>query len=359
MSRNASLDHIRIFLTTLVVFHHTAIAYGGSGGWYWREEENASSLFLVAFNCINQSYFMGFFFLLAGYFSTASLNRKSGITFLLERTMRLGLPLLVYYFLLSPFTIALSKYADGQNLLASIKLAFEQKLFGPGPLWFAAALLAMSLSYSALRSLGLYYSPKKTPSMGTLFLCLLNLGLISFAIRQWIPVGKEVMWIQPAYFAPYIFLFFAGAFSRENRLLEHITWSNCKPWFICSVLCFIALGFILSTRFDKGGFEGGWNLNALIYALWDPFFAAGVILTILWSFQRWLSKGSALSRAAARGTYTVYIIHAPVVVLFSALAVQYDLAPLLKLLIVGSLSSLSCFTLASVLIKIPGLNRIL
>jgi peptidoglycan/LPS O-acetylase OafA/YrhL len=34
--RNASFDNLRVLLTLLVIFHHVAIAYGGSGGWYWR-----------------------------------------------------------------------------------------------------------------------------------------------------------------------------------------------------------------------------------------------------------------------------------------------------------------------------------
>ena len=37
-SRNAAIDHLRIVLTALVILHHTAIVYGGSGGLYWRQE---------------------------------------------------------------------------------------------------------------------------------------------------------------------------------------------------------------------------------------------------------------------------------------------------------------------------------
>jgi hypothetical protein len=36
------LDRIRIFLTILVIFHHTAIAFGASGGWYYISPESAS-----------------------------------------------------------------------------------------------------------------------------------------------------------------------------------------------------------------------------------------------------------------------------------------------------------------------------
>ena len=35
--RAALLDPIRVILTLLVIVHHTAITYGGSGDWYYRE----------------------------------------------------------------------------------------------------------------------------------------------------------------------------------------------------------------------------------------------------------------------------------------------------------------------------------
>src|SRR5687768_11841205 len=70
-TRNAAIDHLRIVLTGLVIFHHVAIAYGGSGGWYWREEANSSQPLLLMFNATNQAFFMGVFFLFAGYYTPA------------------------------------------------------------------------------------------------------------------------------------------------------------------------------------------------------------------------------------------------------------------------------------------------
>src|SRR5262249_28734852 len=97
--RNRSIDHLRVLLTALVILHHTAIAYGGSGGWYWREEPNGSKPLLVLFNATNQSYFMGFFFLLAGYYTPGPFDRKGAGRFLADRFLRLGLPLLGYFFI--------------------------------------------------------------------------------------------------------------------------------------------------------------------------------------------------------------------------------------------------------------------
>jgi len=88
------IDNLRIYLTLLVIVHHAAIAYGGSGSWPVRDPsvDAISPIFLVFFMAINQTYFMSAFFLLAGYFTPRSLERKGSRRFLIDRLIRLGIP---------------------------------------------------------------------------------------------------------------------------------------------------------------------------------------------------------------------------------------------------------------------------
>jgi hypothetical protein len=51
---------------------------------------------------MNQAFFMGCFFLLAGFFTPGSYDRKGGRSFLADRLLRLGVPLLIYEFVLGP-----------------------------------------------------------------------------------------------------------------------------------------------------------------------------------------------------------------------------------------------------------------
>ena len=54
------------------MFHHTAITYGAIGGWYYKEllpSPTLGSRLLVLFCTVNQAWFMGLFFLLAGYYT--------------------------------------------------------------------------------------------------------------------------------------------------------------------------------------------------------------------------------------------------------------------------------------------------
>ena len=151
-SRSFYLDRLRVVLTALVILHHTAITYGGSGGWFYREVPSSSSptsLLLTLFCAVNQSFFMVMFFLLAGYFTPGSLQRKGLAPFIQERLIRLGLPLLLFGFVLGPLTVALAIWLKNQNLLQRWLSQLEQGSFVIGPLWFVFALLIFSLAYVA------------------------------------------------------------------------------------------------------------------------------------------------------------------------------------------------------------------
>src|ERR1700742_3638037 len=64
------LDHLRAALTILVVLHHLAVIYGAAAVFYYVEppvpKDQLASLLFSVFVLVNQSYFMGFFFLISG-----------------------------------------------------------------------------------------------------------------------------------------------------------------------------------------------------------------------------------------------------------------------------------------------------
>ena len=106
------IDNIKIILTILVILHHTFITYGASGGWYYTQKTtNMGALVpMTMFVSLNQSFFMGFFFLLAAYFTQSSYDRKGAGRFVSDRLLRLGLPLIFYSFIFSPFLSYLVYY---------------------------------------------------------------------------------------------------------------------------------------------------------------------------------------------------------------------------------------------------------
>jgi hypothetical protein len=359
-TRNAAIDCLRVFLTALVILHHTAIEYGGSGGWYWREQPDSSNLGLVMLNAIDQSFFMGFFFLLAGYYTPSAYAKKGPAGFLAERGLRLGVPLLGYFFLVQPLTVALARSDRGGSLLLDWWHLFLARDFAPGPLWFAEALLFFAMGFVLWRKIYPLRAPLTSlPHVSTLALIATGLGLLSFSVRFVYPAGKELLWLQLGYFPCYIFLFAAGCAAASSHLLERLTFSQVRPWLVISGGGLLTLPAVLFLHLGSGAFSGGWTSHAFYYALWDPFVATGIILGLLWFAQVIVTKPTLLGTWLARRAYGAYIVHPPVVVGLSVPLKTVAISPILKFGVVGLAASLASFLIASLLLRIPGASRIL
>lgn len=295
-ARNAGIDALRVGTTFLVVLHHTAITYGAIGGWYYKEvptDGSLSSLLLVFFCTFNQAWFMGLFFLLAGYYTPAPLQASGSWHYLRYRLQRLGIPLLVYGFVIGPATIALAQTTRGKPFWDTLLRLWTQGKFEKGPMWFAWALLIFALGAVVWHAFdgrrGETGAERPFPTDAALLLAALGTGAVAFALRlQW-PVGREVAGLQIGYFASYVVLFVAGCLAASPQWLEHWpaaqvrTWRRVA-WLALPVLPVVVLGSPLLGL--QGRPEGGWNIPAHVYALWEPFVAWGVILTLLGRFQR-------------------------------------------------------------------------
>lgn len=361
--RNAGIDLVRVLMTMLVILHHTAIVYGGAGGWFWRQEPNASNPLLVMFNAVNQSYFMGLFFLLAGYYTPASFDRKGARRYLADRWIRLGLPLLAFFFVLFPLTVAIADAANANDLLRRWAQLIAAGVFGPGPLWFAMALLIFAHAYALLRETGAFSANGRTaaalPRPWTMLLAMIAIGLVAFAVRLVIPVGREVLWLQLGYFPSYILLFVIGIAAAPHRLLERIAMRAAIPWLAIAILAIATLPIMIALHGASGGFEGGWNWNALFYAMWEPFVAAGVILALFAWATTPARRSGPVGRWFAANAFGAFVVHPPVVVALSRWAATMPLAPWVKFVGVSAAACIGAFVVASAVRTIPGVRRVL
>ena len=369
-ARHAGIDALRAGTTLLVVLHHTAITYGAIGGWYYKElatDRSLSSMLLVFFCALNQAWFMGLFFLLAGYYTPAALAAKGPWPYLRDRVRRLGLPLLVYGFVLGPITIALAQTARGKPFIDTLRWLWRHAEFEKGPLWFAWALLIIAVVvalWGALVKLAdAPASARPFPSNSALFVAALVTGAAAFALRLAWPVGREVWGLQLGYFASYTVLFVAGCLAAAPRWLEAWpaaqvrTWRRVA-WVTLPVLPAVALfgGRLLGL---EGQPEGGWSVPALVYAMWEPLLAWGVILGLLQSCRHRFDVLAPFGQRLARRAFAIYVIHPPVVV-GVALAWRVVAAPaLLKFVVTGSVACVLCYLLAGALLRVPGVNRVL
>ena len=370
--RDLYIDRLRSVMTALVLFHHTAITYGAAGGWFYNEfypSSKPSSLLLTMFCATNQSYFMGFFFLLAGYFTPASLERKGYARFLGDRFLRLGLPLLAFIFVLGPLTAAMVAAQEGKGFWNVFPYLWNHAIVINGPLWFAQALLIFCLGYCAWRvafATSLLQSRRTSsavPSYWRWLASALVVGAISVAIRQVVPVGENVIGLQLAYFAPYIFLFAIGIAAWRHDWLGELTWKNARPWVITLIVAWplLPIAIVVAMRLfgpGKANFAGGLTWPAIFYAFWDPFVSWGLIAAWLLFARAYMNKPSQFWSWLNRRAYAVYIIH-PLVLVGIGLLLHLWIAPaLVKFAVTGTLTCVATWLIADPLIRMPGLRRV-
>ena len=365
--RNGGIDALRAAVTLLVVFHHTALTYGAVGSWYYREiapSSSPGSLLLILFCTLNQAWFMGLFFLLAGYYTPPACRRHGPAGLIRERLLRLGIPLLFYVLILHPLTVALALTARELSFGRVFVWLWSHGKFEPGPMWFVEALLIFTgfwLVWRVMRKPNAAVD-RPFPSNTVLFAVAIITGLAAFLLRLVWPVGMNVGFLQLGYFASYIVLFAAGCIAAEQKWLERIPEDAKKRWLRLASAAFPVFPLVVlfgrKAPWLHGPVEGGLNLQALVYAFWEPFVAWGFILGLLTLFQRRFDRLDGVWRRLARRAFLIYIIHPPVLV--SVALVWRDVAApaLVKFLVTGSLACALCYVIAGLALRIPQVARI-
>lgn len=368
--RDGGIDALRAVMTLLVLFHHSAITYGASGGWFYRElspDGSRSSNLLILFVSVNQAYFMGLFFLLAGYFTPAAFRAKGPWRYVRDRLARLGAPLLAFGLLLGPVTVALAGISRGYSFTESLLDCWRQGRFIEGPLWFAEALLIFGVAAMPwlLRQQRKQDGAQDAafPSNTVLAVAALTTGAAAFVIRLWWPVSANWHGLQFGYFASYATLFIGGCAAAGPRWLERIPRTTARVWFgiALATLPVMPAAWLLRSTIPAlhATSDGGWTLPAVLYAFWEPMVAWGLILVLLVAFQRRFRQLSPLWRKLSARAYTIYIIHPPVLVGL-ALAWRTIAAPaLLKFAITGVATCAISFLLAGLILRCPGARRLL
>ncbi|MFX0124723.1 MAG: acyltransferase family protein [Candidatus Hodarchaeota archaeon] len=382
------LDNLKVFFVLLVIFYHAAVTYGVVGWWYYIaafNENNPTSdldslffMFLTIFGALFQASLMGLFFLLGGYFTPGSYDRKGPQNYWKERLIRLGTPLILYIVIVDPFMVyslaimgikEWSTYPVLQGTFLDFYLSRFQSIAGiieffssMGPMWFLLVLLIFTLGYTIWRQVSKQESIKEfvirehqIPRILLLFLLSLGLGLITFIIRLFFPVGVVMLGIPLAFITQYTMMFIVGVIAYRGDWFQKIENSQTKTWIIiiiASAFFFVFyIVFIFGIESDFEVMAGSFTLHALVYALVDNIICIGMIFVLIPIFRdRFDTQGNVL-RNLSSNAYIMYLIHAPVLVGVSIILASIQFLPLIKLLIAFPLSALICLLLSHFILR--------
>jgi fucose 4-O-acetylase-like acetyltransferase len=373
------VDNLRVFLTILVVLHHLAITYGASGDWSYTERPTTelTEIFLSLFTTLDHFFFMGLFFLISGYFIPGSLDRKGTWQFLKDRAVRLGIPFLVYGFLISPLTSYVWSVQHGQwsgNLWQFYARSVRNLEFNSGPLWFVEILLAFSAVYALGRAFQSWVKSRqrnrnaeagsaepKPLTHRTILAFILILAPLSFATRLFFPLDTSWHNLQFSMFPQYILLFAAGILACRRGWLPDLPSRIRKVWSTVAIVCIVILplAMVLLGGGDEAGSDSGLSPLAMILATWEAVYCPSMAILLLSLFRSRLDFQGRLGRLFSQNAYTAYILHAPVIVGLAWMLRNISLYPLLKYLLVAPVAVGLCFLISHLVRRIPLAEKVL
>ncbi|CAL9373350.1 hypothetical protein SUDANB121_00918 [Nocardiopsis dassonvillei] len=367
------LDNLRTALTVLVVLHHAAIAYSNVPRWYYLETAtDPSGTLLDLVLVLNQAFFMGAFFLIAGLFVPGSHDRKGGRRFLRERLLRLGVPLLVWLLALRPL-VTVGDYAQAREAAAREGAAlpyWEYYLtsFTPGPMWFVEVLFVFSALYVLWRYLagGGRGADRPSPAAGrapglaavTGF--VLGLALVVHVWRILLPMDAEFLGLPSAAYLPqYAALFAVGVVAARRDLLGGLSRRAGRAGFAAAGAATVAILLLVVGSSGGTEFLGGGTWQSLVMAVSESVLAVGITVGLLVLFRERLDRQGPLGRFLSGHAFTVYLIH-PVVLVALGYALSGVQAPaVVKFALVAALALPLCWLLAFPVHALPGARKVL
>ena len=365
------LDRLKVGLTMLVIAHHASQAYAPMSG-AWMVSNPAKSAVLMPFATVNAAFFMGLFFLISGYFVPGAYDRKGAGPFLKSRFIRLGAPAL---------TLAVFVFAPAMYFVLGEQLSpagFISQLYQGGwqllyiHLWFLLHLLLYSLGYVIWRQLTKRIhiraqTDASIPWHAVLLAFLLILILFTWVIRfrytinQWVPFLYLVP-AEMAHLPQYTSMFVLGILAYRLKALERLPTPVGMVWLGIGVAS--ATGYYVDILSGKSFMMtqpiSGANSGSLVWSAWEALTCVGLGVGLLTLFREWINqKAGHLMSAITRAQYGAYIIHILVVIGAQAGLSGLPLSPFIKFGIATILGAMISFGISHLVLKIPGLKRVI
>ena len=308
------LDGARAILMLLGIPYHVAMVYRTGNDWEFATSDESSALLSYVAEFIH-IFRMPLFFVVAGYFAMMMLRRNAPARWFGGRVFKLGVPLLAAGVLLNP--ISLMVQDDSAMLLAYVGDHWLAHL------WFLPTLICMCAVLASMQATPLQRWFERTvdwlverPAVGaTVFMAITgSVSGVASMLGSRLPETfiLSTTMLSALGFLPYLLL---GAAMRTNgRLLFAMSHSS----FVAFAATLLPLAFALTTSW------GGGAMNiARVFAITMVCF--GFARALLTACRLLLDRPSKRIRNIANASFTVYLVHFPLINVFHRFIAPADI----------------------------------
>ena len=364
------IDNLRGALTVLVVLHH--LVYFS----IYNDVLTQGSIGVVMgllFLAFNQTFFMGTFFLISGYFVPSSFERNGATRFIKDRSVRFLIPFIFYIFILSQAQ-AIEAYILNQEPF-TWQTYFSHLTYGP--MWYVellfvfVCLYAVWAKFMSKNKLSVVRQ-SKPPTYTMLAIFVMILAVSYFIIRLWVPAldlpggSPKVrafvgLFTASGYDLPqYVGLFILGIIAYQRNWFRNTPDSMGRAGFGIAIgASILLLPLVLIFGVDELQFSGGWNWASLVYSLWEALFCVGVIFGLIIFFRKRVSRqGKSWSFLSAH-SFVIYIIHIPIISIVMAGLKVIHFPPSFMFLAMILITIPLCFLLSYIIRQIPFVSKII
>ena len=375
--RLAYIDNLKALLIIFVIIIHVAVTYSGIGSWFYIEHkrwfytehktlDNISYYFFLFIELFNQAYFMSLFFMIAAYFIPLSLDKKGVKKFIIDRLFRLGIPTLIFIFLLFPTVAKIARPNIDILEFYKDKIISFSFVSRTGPMWFTLTLLIFSIIYIPIKHWLDKLAERFSFAINTKSVLGISslIAIAAFSIRLIYPIGTSVMNLQFCFFAAYIFMFLIGIIAYRKNIFESISYQMAKKWFTAAFVFGIPLWILViyfgtnRSSFQNSAILGGWNLPAFAYAFWESFFCVTIIIGLIGIFRTKFNTQNSLQKFLSANAFGAYVFHPIIVVTTSVLLKNVDIPLILKFTLVATITVPITFVLTSLIRRIQILQKL-
>ncbi|QAU49250.1 acyltransferase family protein [Bradyrhizobium guangzhouense] len=368
-SRMLFIDNIRWSMIILVLSMHAADTYSPFGNWYYVDRQKigfGTALFFGIYQSFLQAFFMAVLFCIAGYFAASSFDRKGLSAFARDRLFRLGVPTLVYMFVIGPLTQYFLSHSWGNGGFGHqwlTHLRDGEWLSETGPMWFCAVLLLFSLLYGLIRLSG--WQERMVALSGPLVaVFVVVMATTTFAVRVVVPGGASVLNVHPGDLPQYVLMFAAGAYGYRGNWMIGLVDRSYLRWGALALAISAALFAALvlfggGLEGDTALYGGGFNPVSAGMCLWEALVCVGMGFLLLAVYRRYFDTQGLLANWLSDNAFGVYLIHPPILIGFALLMHGLLLPALAKALLLTVLAAIGSFSVSGFILRRSPLRAII